>query len=548
MPEIDPVIFEFHARVNGYLADINRTTRAVEQGVGRQEQRIKQLEREMARSSGAIGGHIRGLAAVFAGAFTGRELVGLLDNFTRLQNSLRVAGLEGQNLAAVQNSLLQTGARYGVQINSLADLYGKAQQAQQDLGASGGQLLQITTAAAQALKITGTSTQAASGAILGLTQALSSGIVRAEEFNQINEGGLRPLLQVVAAGERWGGSVAKLREDIADGKVTSQEFFRGILAGSEVLAGQASRATLTLAGGFTALTNSLTVYFGEADKANGVSAALGETLGALADNLDTIIPALATIATVLGVRYVVGATAAAGATVLASNAMFALQARALGAATSIEALSFAMQGMRGGIVTAAVLALGAAIYYTYQQTHGAAEATGRYAKALKEAEADTKTTSDAVDKLASAHGKARAAALAAAKAEAENARQKKISAEYSLLLAEAELARARARTDSMRESDAAAVQAGADPSFIGLGSSFSIGQEKERVAEANLRAAEQTNQQQSARLRRALDAVAGNTPAVGPVAGDKSPGRKRGGGRAVPAPAPPRSRAGSMMN
>lgn len=440
MAEIDPVIFEFHARVNGYLADVSRTTKAVDSGVARQERRIKDLERQMARSSAEISGHLRGLAGTLATYFTGRELVGLLDNFTRLQNSLKVAGLEGNELKRVQDALFASAQKNGVAVNTLADLYGKAAAAQKELGATQGQLLQLTDLTAKSLLITGTSTEQASGAILGLAQALGNAKLQAEEFNQINEGGLRPLLQA-AAGERFGGSVSKLRQAVVDGKVSNKEFFDLVLKGAKDIQDKAGKATLTLAAGFNTLTNALTIYFGEADKANGVSAALGTALGKLADNLDILIPAVAIVATALGARYVVGATAAAGATVMASNAMFALRARAIGAATSVEALAFAMQGMRANLITAALLAIGGAIYYVATQSTAAEAAAEQFAAGQAKAAKATEKAAEAADSLATAHGKARTEALALARAEAENVKQKLASARASLVLAESEAAR-----------------------------------------------------------------------------------------------------------
>lgn len=275
----------------------------------------------MARSSGAIGGTIKGLAATFATAFTGRELLGMLDTFTRLQNNLRVAGLEGDALAQVQGNLLGLSQKYGVELESLTGVFLKASLAQKELGASTEQIVQLNEIVAAALKVTGTSAAQAQGALLQLGQALGSGVVRAEEFNSILEGAL-PLAQAAARGiDGMGGSVAKLRAEIANGNVTSQEFFQGVLRGGAQTLKDAEKATLTLAGGVTALTSSLTVYFGEADAANGVSAALGIALGELAENLDTIIPALAAIAAALGVGFVTNAIRAQAATLALTGAL-----------------------------------------------------------------------------------------------------------------------------------------------------------------------------------------------------------------------------------
>lgn len=315
MAETDPVIIKLIAETQQAKAELKATTRVVRAELGVQGKSIAALERQFKASSSNIGSSMKAMAVSIAGALSVRELMNYADSFTRVQNALKVAGLEGQNLAQVQGQLLEQSGRYGVSLESLSSLFGNATQAGQELGASQQQIVGLTEATAQALLITGTSATQASGAILGLTQALSSEIVRAEEFNQINEGGLRPLLQAAANSERFGGSVAKLRAAMLDGKVTSQEFFNLILQGADGLEKQAARATLTLSAAFTSLYSQLTVYMGEADKSAGASAAMATAIQKIGDNLDTIIPALAAIAVGMGVYAVAanGATVATGA-------------------------------------------------------------------------------------------------------------------------------------------------------------------------------------------------------------------------------------------
>lgn len=463
MVEIDPVVLELRAEVGKYRADLKSTTSLVSQSLGQQEKSVQRLEAQMRRSSGAIGGQIKGLAAAFAGAFTGRELVGLIDGFTRLQNSLRVAGLEGQNLERVQSQLLELSSKYGVGIEGLADLFGKTSQTANELGASQQQLIQLTEASSQALKITGTSAQQAQGALLGLTQALASGKVRAEEFNQINEGGLRPLLQVIANTERFGGSVAKLRQAVNDGKVSSQEFFQAILGGAQELDAKASKATLTLSGAFEALNSRLTVYVGSASSAQGVTGALAAAISSLADNIDVAIQILSAIIVAIGVKYVAAAARAAAANIaLAASstgsatamgvmgaATFAAQARLAGAATSMEAAAFAAKGLGGRLLAlaggpyGALLALSAGLAYVIVNTNDAADASAQYKRQQDALTEIQNRATDATDRLATATGKARTEALANAKALREETKQYLANAQAALIAAEAKAVQAR---------------------------------------------------------------------------------------------------------
>jgi tape measure domain-containing protein len=311
----DKVIVEFEAKLAKYNADIASSAKRFEQATSSQARQIQNLERQIKASSSSIGGTLKGLAAGFAGAFTAQQATGILDSFTRIQNALKVTGLEGTALKGVQDQLLAQSQQYGVDLESLARLYGNVSLAANDLGISQQQILGISEKTSQALKITGTSSVQAAGAILGLQQALSSSRISIEEFNQINEGGLRPLLQAAANSEQFGGSISKLRNFMKETGISGREFFQLIEDGSGFLGGTASKAALTLSGAFEGLTSSLIVYAGEADRSNGVSVALTAGLNTLAANIDLVANSIAVIAVAVGARYSAALILATRATV-----------------------------------------------------------------------------------------------------------------------------------------------------------------------------------------------------------------------------------------
>src|SRR5690606_31239720 len=156
-------------------------------------------------------------------------VIGLADKFTRFENRLKTAGLEGENLAAVGDRLFTIANRNGVEIEALGSVYARVSLAGEELGATQEKLDTSVSAVSDALRVQGSSAEASRGALLQLSQALGQDIVRAEEFNSILEGAL-PIAQAAARGiARFEGSVAKLRTAIINGEVTSREFFEGIL-------------------------------------------------------------------------------------------------------------------------------------------------------------------------------------------------------------------------------------------------------------------------------------------------------------------------------
>lgn len=529
----DRVVVELEAKLDRYNANLKRAEQNFAKSIGSQQRDIKQLEAQIARSSGGISNSLRGLAVTFAAAFSVRQIQEYADSYTRLVNQLRVAGVEGENLANVQGQLLEIANRNGIAVESLGVLYSRGAQVSRELGATQAELIQFSSGVAAALKIQGTSATEAQGALLQLSQALGSGTVRAEEFNSINEGAL-PILQAVARNmDAAGGSVARLKALVNDGQVSSEEFFRAFLAGTAQLEEQASNAALTIGGAFEVLNNQLGTYIGQADDSLSATERISAAIIALSENLETVTTALAVLGSVLLGRYVAGAVAAASATGVVSTAIFAMQARAIGAATTMEALALAsatagraMLAAFGGPVGLAIAALSVGIYYLATRTDEATQAGEQYRAELETLATVQDRTRDATDRLAVATGRAREEALA-------NARALQQETQQYLANAQAALAAARAKARQVAVENRERLQT-ATRSTVGAGSGYdpALGQirrnnRRTEQAQANIDAAEEAVAGYEAELARIEEAIAA-APAVRNItaASPSSPSRR----------------------
>lgn len=203
---------------------------------------------------GRIGSAAKGLLAGVSVA----AVQSYIDSALRIENALKVAGLSGQELDRVYQRLFASAQKNAAPLETLVTLYGRISLVQKELGASTNEVLKFSDTIAMALRVAGTNPEQASGALLQLSQALGGGVVRAEEFNSLMEGGL-PILQAAAAGiKEAGGSVAKLRELMLNGELSSKAFFRGIEAGTPVLQDRLSNAVLTIDQRLTNLKTALT--------------------------------------------------------------------------------------------------------------------------------------------------------------------------------------------------------------------------------------------------------------------------------------------------
>ncbi|YBV97107.1 tape measure protein [Phyllobacteriaceae bacterium JZ32] len=270
-----------------------RLERDMERGRKIMRGRLSAMERDAQRSANRIGAALSGIGsragAFGAGVLASASLAGaqkLIDTATRIENALKVAGLSGAELTKVYDSLFASAQKNAAPLESLVELYSRVSLVQRELGVSGEQLLRFTGNIGTALRVSGTSATEASGALLQLSQALGGGTVRAEEFNSIQEGAL-PILQAAAAGiEEAGGSVAKLRKLVIDGKLSSAAFFNGFEAGAVILQEKIADAEMTVSQGFVRLQNVLIDAAGKMDDVSGASGKAGQALNTMAEIIE----------------------------------------------------------------------------------------------------------------------------------------------------------------------------------------------------------------------------------------------------------------------
>jgi lambda family phage tail tape measure protein len=280
--DVEKLVVQLSADIKGFQNAMNKA-----QGVT--AQRARAIESRFLSMNKRVAAGYQGLAANAAKAFA---LIGgaqgfrqLSDSGTRITNSLKVAGLAGEELEGVYQKLFAAAQKNAAPLETLVQLYGRVSLVQGELGVSSEDIISLSSNVALALRASGQSSQEASGALLQLSQALGGGVVRAEEFNSILEGA-PTILQAAAAGIKQAeGSVAKLRQIMLDGKLSSKAFFDGINTGAPVLEQKVAGAVLTvdqrLENLRTALTNSVRRFNESTQAAN--------TFGGAIDNMATFV-------------------------------------------------------------------------------------------------------------------------------------------------------------------------------------------------------------------------------------------------------------------
>ncbi|MDQ0558305.1 tape measure domain-containing protein [Rhizobium mesoamericanum] len=283
--DLERLVVQLSADITKYERAMNRASSVGNKQLASIERRALSMNKNLAASFTSLGTKV-GIA--LAGAFSVKGLSELQDAYTKIQNSLKVAGLSGQELTGVYNQLYAAAQKNAAPIEALATLYSRVAINQKELGVTSSQVVGLTDTVAMALKAQGSSAEEAQGALLQLSQALGSGKVQAEEYNSLIDG-LPVLLQAAAAGIRQaGGSVAKLTQLVKSGQLASKALFDGIEAGRSVIGDKLVDAVQTGESSLILLRNALTNAAGKFDLASGSSAKFTQVIGDVAHYLDTV--------------------------------------------------------------------------------------------------------------------------------------------------------------------------------------------------------------------------------------------------------------------
>ncbi|MBZ9694537.1 tape measure protein [Mesorhizobium sp. CO1-1-9] len=282
MDDGQQLLLTFDAKFERYMRNFERAQQQTDQRFRAIEQRAKvsatRLESSFATASSRINTGLKGIGAGFLAGVSLQGAQKLIDTATKIQNALKVAGLSGEDLTKVYDTLFASAQKNAVPLEALVQLYGRAAQQQRELGVSSAQLLTFTDHVALALRVAGTDAGQASGALLQLGQALGSGTVHAEEFNSVLEGA-PTIAQAAAAGiKEAGGSVAALKQLVVDGKLSSKAFFDGFAAGATTLQERVAGSETTISGHMVRLQNVLVDVAGKFDESAHATELFGRFL------------------------------------------------------------------------------------------------------------------------------------------------------------------------------------------------------------------------------------------------------------------------------
>ncbi|HCB1594239.1 TPA: tape measure protein [Citrobacter farmeri] len=216
----------------------------------------------------------------------GKAFIVAADNMSQL--NARIERLTGSATTASQTmqSLMRISSATGGSLQDTAKLWETLSTALRDTGATNGQIIQLTETLQKIGRIGGSSSEEMANALRQFGQSISSGTVRAEEFNSILEQ-MPELARQIAAG--MGLSIGELRQRMLEGKLTAEDALNAIQKQTGVVNAEFEKLPRTLSQANTALTNSMLGMVGSINQATGASTGLVAVIDSVTAALDRLV-------------------------------------------------------------------------------------------------------------------------------------------------------------------------------------------------------------------------------------------------------------------
>jgi tape measure domain-containing protein len=253
----------------------------------------------------ALGNLQTALAAVVT-VGTARALASIADVSTTLTNRLNQVAVAQGDVAGTLRSITQIANTARTPLADTGQLYFTIARSARDLGVNNEQALRTTELISKSLSASGTSAQAASGALVQLGQALAQDSVRGDELNSILEG--MPDLAIAIA-NRFGVTVGALKLLGEQGRITGRDLIDSVAAAADQIERNFARALPTISQALTVLSNSFTNFVGELDRATGGAGTAANAIIRIAQAVDSLAASLNIIKGILEVGLIVAVTA-----------------------------------------------------------------------------------------------------------------------------------------------------------------------------------------------------------------------------------------------
>lgn len=216
---------DFSSLVNG----VNSIAESLDNMNRRQEEAAQKTRKTKSEFQKLID-TVRNLAVVHFAQTTGRQILELADSMTTTRARLDLMNDGLQTTAELQDMIMKSANRSRAAYSTTADAVAKMGIMAGDAFSSNEELIAFSELINKQFTIAGTSAAGIDAAMLQLTQAMSSGVLRGEELNSVFEQA-PTIMQTIA--DYLGVPIGKIREMAAEGQITSTIVKNAMLASAD---------------------------------------------------------------------------------------------------------------------------------------------------------------------------------------------------------------------------------------------------------------------------------------------------------------------------
>lgn len=240
------------------------------------------------KSKFAINKLAAAMAALGVG-FGAKELANIADEYSSMAGRINIAVGETGNFEAAMQGVKDVSLATNSNLSATTQLFTKINDAGKELGMTQQQSLDLTKTITQAIQLGGGAAESNEAAIIQLTQALQSGVLRGDEFNSIME--QAPGISKALAAS-LGVTTGELRAMAGEGKLSAQTVIQALQEQSAAIESDYEKLPLTIGKALQKIQTQWAILIGEFDQDNGASSKVAEWLSALGDSmgmLDTVL-------------------------------------------------------------------------------------------------------------------------------------------------------------------------------------------------------------------------------------------------------------------
>ncbi|WP_193160253.1 tape measure protein [Serratia ureilytica] len=266
---------------------------------------LGEMEKQANRSSKAVDGltssadsagrSMSGFKSVLSGVASaisvaliidyGKAFLTVADNITQLQSRILRLSTDAATAMSTFETLTAIASTTGASLRDTAKLWEAMTSALKGTGATNTQILALTDTLQKIGRVGGSSTEEMANALRQFGQSISSGTVRAEEFNSILEQ-MPELARQIGAG--MGLSMGQLRQAMLEGKLSAQDALNAIMKQSSAVNDEFSKLPRTMDQASNSFTISLQNLIGKMNEAMGASATMVKVIDSISAAIDRL--------------------------------------------------------------------------------------------------------------------------------------------------------------------------------------------------------------------------------------------------------------------